>query len=124
VFSPLLVLFSCHPSPQAEDLLLPLLLQAPLPLRLPLLPKHRNRHFDRGCSRFCEQRSGEIRFSTQSARTSASTSAIPIFSVILNAVKDPEEFRSPQPPEPFKPQSSQLPLKLNRPSAPHPKQAA
>src|SRR6266567_3102726 len=28
-------------------------------------PLHKNRHFDRSCSRFCEQRSGEIRFSTQ-----------------------------------------------------------
>jgi hypothetical protein len=27
----------------------------------------KNRHFDRSCSRFCEQRSGEIRFSTQTA---------------------------------------------------------
>ena len=41
----------------------------PTPTLLPLsvLPPHpqRNRHFDRSCSRFCEQRSGEIRFSTQ-----------------------------------------------------------
>jgi hypothetical protein len=32
---PLLVLFSCHPSPQAEDLLLPLLLQLLLHLSEP-----------------------------------------------------------------------------------------
>src|SRR5439155_24491808 len=30
-------------------------------------PKTNHRHFDRSCSRFCEQRSGEIRFSTTAA---------------------------------------------------------
>jgi hypothetical protein len=33
-------------------------------------PKPKNRHFDRSCSRFCEQRSGEIRFSTSIASPS------------------------------------------------------
>jgi hypothetical protein len=35
----------------------------PLPVSLPNLKK--SCHFDRSCSRICEQRSGEIRFSTQ-----------------------------------------------------------
>jgi hypothetical protein len=34
----------------------------------PLPPKPKDRHFDRSCSRLCEQRSGEIRFSTSTVR--------------------------------------------------------
>jgi hypothetical protein len=36
----------------------------PLPLFLPFFTNPMNRHFDRSRSRFCERRSGEIRFST------------------------------------------------------------
>jgi hypothetical protein len=42
-----------------------------LPLRS--LPKPKNRHFDRSCSRFCEQRSGEICFSTEATHSIAFT---------------------------------------------------
>jgi hypothetical protein len=35
-------------------------------LPLPVLSNHKNRHFDRSCSRICEQRSEDIRFFTQS----------------------------------------------------------
>jgi hypothetical protein len=47
------------------DLLLPLhvIPEGDLLLKLHRLSS-KNRHFDRSCSRFCEQRSGEIRFST------------------------------------------------------------
>jgi hypothetical protein len=41
------------------------LLVSPKPLHLPLpvlFTQTKNRHFDRSCSRPCEQRSGEIRF--------------------------------------------------------------
>jgi hypothetical protein len=55
---------------------LPLLLLLPCPSSStqttrrarPLPPKPKDRHFDRSCSRLCEQRSGEIRFSTSTVR--------------------------------------------------------
>jgi hypothetical protein len=77
-----------------------LLLPLPVPFTHP-----KNRHFDRSCSQsHREQRSGEIRFSTSSA---SQPQLLPLHlhlllllllqvpAVILNAVKDPEEFHSP-----------------------------
>jgi hypothetical protein len=129
------LLFSCHPSPHAEDLLLSL----PLPLwllfllssrrdlllHLPLLvllTQTKKRHFDRSCSRFCEQPSGEICFSTQTA-----SQPLPrlcrcpcfCFCIVLAAIslcrhsdpersrtgKNPETHDHPPPIDPFQPES-------------------
>jgi hypothetical protein len=81
-------------------------------LPIAFLTHPKNRHFDRSCSRFCEQRSGEIRFSTQQhpSHCPSLPLSLPVSAVILSAAKDPEEVHSPQPVEPFNPISTAAPL--------------
>jgi hypothetical protein len=71
-------------------------------------------HFDRSCSRLCEQWSGEIRFSTQTLLDTTSRYLavavplpvpLPVPAVILSAAKDPDDIDSPPPSNPFQPGS-------------------
>jgi hypothetical protein len=64
-------MFAHFASGESKDPRSPLLVRLPLLLLLPCPPsppKPKDRHFDRSCSRLCEQRSGEIRFSTSTVR--------------------------------------------------------
>jgi hypothetical protein len=62
---------------------------------LVLFKPPKDRHFDQTCSQsHREQRSGEIRFSTSTVPQHLSLQ-LKVPAVILNAVKDPEEFHSP-----------------------------
>jgi hypothetical protein len=97
------LLFSCHPSPQAEDLLSWL----PLPLSLPFLlssrrdllshlplpvlvacslhPKPRIVISTEAAHAVCEQRSGEIRFSTGALPEATHSNAVPIAPIYFSS---------------------------------------
>src|SRR6266481_2992520 len=72
--------FVCHP---VRDLLLLL----PLLLSLPSLSHTTKCHFDRSCSRLCEQRSGEIRFSPKPSPSQHRALAVACFSSIPKMTK-------------------------------------
>jgi hypothetical protein len=93
---------------------LPLFLPLPLQLSLPSSPP---RHFDRSCSRFCEQRSGETRFSTLALGAPVLAVASRYSEASASRLKNPpRKRRSALPKAGVKPQAERL-----IPSFPKPK---